>query len=514
MIGIRKPALALGLCVLFWSALPLFTLQAQDAPIKGSRRVATNNWSYQFIELLRERGYLSNLNPLVQPYRAQEVARGLVALDADTLPEPVAGWVRLLRNEYWREVRLMEGETGPRWGVMAAAGARASTSGRLDVLRPAGTDGDIWPWYNLGGWLEAGPVVGEMRLLGDTYLTDDPDGLDPGQRRGGRTDHAYVAADFPVASVLVGRIKNNWSRVGTSGLLASDVATAYPQLGFELRAWRFTLRSFNGELETFDGLKRYLAAHRFDYVTDNFVVSFGESILYASATGFQLRWLNPLEFLFFDHDNQPNDATQNLMLNLEFWYQTGGLTLYGEGLLDDIDIDPEGAEAEPPVYGFTLGSNLTSIAPWLGLGLEYQQVSAWAYRTPNINDQYSFLQRGLGENFSDYDQLTLRADLFPPLQGLRVAPVLQLQRQGEGDFRDSIIGGYQGEPAIFLGTVETTYRLGLRGWYQPIRHFWIGFDMGYNWVRNKDHVDGSNVSEFEAVAQIGATIDFPLRKGR
>ena len=62
--------------------------------------------------------------------------------------------------------------------------------------------------------------------------------------------------------------------------------------------------------------------------------------------------------------------------------------------------------------------------------------------------------------------------------------------------------------------METTYRLGLRAWYQPIRHFWIGFDMGYNWVRNKDHVDGSNVSEFEAVAQIGATIDFPLRKGR
>ena len=192
MIGIRKPALALGLWVLLWSVLPLFTLQAQDVPIKGSRRVATNNWSYQFMELLRERGYLSNLNPLVQPYRAQEVARSLVALDPDTLPEPVAGWVRLLRNEYWREVRLMEGETGPRWGVMAAAGARASTSGRLDVLRPAGTDGDIWPWYNLGGWLGAGPVVGEMRLLGDTYLSDDPDGLDPGQRRGGRTDHAYL----------------------------------------------------------------------------------------------------------------------------------------------------------------------------------------------------------------------------------------------------------------------------------------------------------------------------------
>jgi hypothetical protein len=377
----------------------------------GSRRVATDNWSYEFIVRLRDRGYLANLNPLVQPYRAQEVARGLLELDPDTLPEPVAGWVALLREEYWREIGRLEGERGVKWGAMVAAGARASTSQRLDPLRPTG-DEDVWPWLNAGVWVEAGPVVGEVRLLGDTYLTDDPDGLDPGQRRGARTDHAYVAADFPVASLIVGRLKRNWSRTHTNGLMVSDVSTAYPQLGFELRAWRFALRSFTGELDTFDGLKRYVAAHRLDYATDNFVVSFGESILYASTSGLQVRWLNPFEFLFFDHDNEPVDATQNLMLNLETWFRSGGLVLYGEGFLDDIDVDPaEGQEAEPLVYGFALGSTLSSLAHWLGLGLEYEQVSAWAYRTPNVVDQYSFLQRGLGENYSDYDRLTLWARL-------------------------------------------------------------------------------------------------------
>jgi hypothetical protein len=476
----------------------------------GSRRVATDNWSYEFIVRLRDRGYLANLNPLVQPYRAQEVARGLLELDPDTLPEPVAGWVALLREEYWREIGRLEGERGVKWGAMVAAGARASTSQRLDPLRPTG-DEEVWPWLNAGVWLEAGPVVGEVRLLGDTYLTDDPDGLDPGQRRGARTDHAYVAADFPVASLIVGRLKRNWSRTHTNGLMVSDVSTAYPQLGFELRAWRFALRSFTGELDTFDGLKRYVAAHRLDYATDNFVVSFGESILYASTSGLQVRWLNPFEFLFFDHDNEPVDATQNLMLNLETWFRSGGLVLYGEGFLDDIDVDPaEGQEAEPLVYGFALGSTLSSLAHWLGLGLEYEQVSAWAYRTPNVVDQYSFLQRGLGENYSDYDRLTLWADLFPPARGLRVTPVLQFQRQGEGDFRDSIVGGYQGEPAIFLGVKQTTYRIGLRARWQPLKYWWIGFDLGQNWVRNKDHVEGSNVSEFEAVGQIGGTIDFPF----
>jgi hypothetical protein len=488
-------------------------LDAQDVAM-GSRRVATDNWSYEFIVRLRDRGYLANLNPLVQPYRAQEVARGLLELDPDTLPEPEAGWVALLREEYWREIGRLEGERDVKWGAMVAAGARASTSQRLDPLRPTGEE-DVWPWLNAGAWVEAGPVVGEVRLLGDTYLSDDPDGLDPGQRRAARTDHAYVAADFPVASLIVGRLKRNWSRTHTNGLMVSDVSTAYPQLDFELRAWRFALRSFTGELDGIDGLKRYVAAHRLDYQAGDFVVSFGESILYASATGLQVRWLNPFEFLFFDHDNEPVDASQNLMLNLETWYRLGGVVLHGEAFLDDIDVDPdEGQEAEPPVYGFTLGAEFNSVAPWLQLGAEYQQVSAWAYRTPNFVDQYSFLQRGLGENYSDYDRLTLWADLYPQTRGLWVTPVLQLQRQGEGDFRDSIVGGYQGEPAIFLGVKETTYRAGLRARWQPLKYFWIAFDFGHNWVRNKDHVEGSNVTEFEAVGEIGGTIDFPLRRTR
>jgi hypothetical protein len=46
--------------------------------------------------------------------------------------------------------------------------------------------------------------------------------------------------------------------------------------------------------------------------------------------------------------------------------------------------------------------------------------------------------------------------------------------------------------------------------WQPLKYCWIGFDLGQNWVRNKDHVEGSNVSEFEAVAEIGGTIDFPF----
>jgi hypothetical protein len=494
-------------CLAMLPAAPIVAQRASG----GSVVVATDHWSYEYIRLLRERGYLGRLNPLVQPYRAADVAAALAEIDPDTVRQPVKGWVELLLEEYgWRNGA--PGAKDVRWGAMLAAGARASTSLRLDPLRPTG-DAKAWPRWQGGAWVESGPVAAEARLLGDMYYNDDPDGIDPGQRRGGRSDLAYVSADFPVASVVLGRLARNWFLPGTGGMMVSDVATPYPQIGLELRFWRFAVRSFTGELDTYDGHKRYFSAHRIDYQTPNFVVSFGESSLYAPQSGaLSFRFLNPLEPLFFDADNQPTDDTENLMLDLQTWYRTGSLTLYGEGLLDDIDVAPEGV-AEPPVYGFTLGAKLASVTPWLGLGAEYQQISAWAYRTPNVIDEYSYLRRGLGQNYSDYDRVTVSADLFPPLRGLRLTPVFQLQRQGEGNFRDSMPGGaYAGQPAVFLGVKETTYRVGLRGHYQPVRFVWVAWDAGANVIRNRDHVEGADETIFSAVGQLGVRLDFPLRR--
>ena len=481
-------------------------------PSGGSVRVATDHWANEYVAQLRARGYLTALNPLVQPWRAADVARELEKLDRDTLPQPVRGWVSLLRSEFgWRAA-----SDGPavRGGGVVAAGVRASTSQRLDALRPLGEE-EAWPRMQAGGWFEAGPVSADLRLLGDTYFDDDPDGLDPGQRRGARSDVAYLAVDFPVASVELGRFARNWSLQAGDGLMVSDVATPYPQFGFEVRAWRLALRSFTGELESISGRKRYVSAHRLDYETENLVLSFGEATLYRPESGsLSLRFLNPVEFLFFDQDNAPYDAQQNLMLSGQVWWSIRPVVLSGEFLLDDIDVAPTTDVAEPLVYALMVNADLPSLRPWLGLGARYQQVSAWAYRAYDDTDQYSYLDRGLGDNFSDFDRFTLSADLFPPVPGLRLTPTLQFQRQGEGDFRDSIPdAGYAGEPALFLGVVERTFRAALRGRYQPVRFAWVGWDVGYNWIRNRDHVQDAAENLFSAVAEVGVRINLPFRSG-
>ena len=275
--------------------------QAQR-PAGGSVRIPTDHWANYYIGRLRERGLIGHLNPLVQPWRAADIARAVAVLDPDTLTDPVREWVRRLREAFPADTTAA-GARRPTGGASVAGALRASTSKRLDPARPLGQEG-TWPRGQAGAWLEGGPLAAEFRLLGDRYYPDDPDGVDPEQSRGLRTDVAYVAADFPVASIELGRLARNWSRAGVSGLMLSDVATPYPQIGLELRAWRFVVRAFTGELEVLDGRRRYIAGHRIDYESPNLVLSFGEVNLYApDAGGFSLRWLNPLEQYLFEGDN-------------------------------------------------------------------------------------------------------------------------------------------------------------------------------------------------------------------
>jgi len=522
VLGLRWPlgvggAVTLVVVLLGGLVLPAGPAAAQGEP-GGSVRISTDHWAYEYIARLRRRGYLTALNPLVQPYRAADVARAIAQIDPDTVRGPAAEWIRLLASEFGWRTRRSE-PSSVRWGAAATAGLRGSTSRRLDPLRPTGNS-DSWPRGQVGAWFETGPIAVETRLLGDRYLAEDPDGLQPGQRRGARTDHAYVAADFSVASVELGRLSRNWSAVGDHGLMVSDVPTPYPQLGFDVRAWRFVLRSFLGELETLDGHKRYLSAHRLDYERPRLVLSFGESLLYApDAGGFFLRYLNPAEFLFFDHGNQPEDQTPNLTLDLQGWGRVGNVVLAAEVLLDDFDISPlfAGGDPAPPRYAFNVRASWVPRAAPVELVAEYEQVSSYAYRTsrPSL-DRYTYLGRGIGENYADYDRLTLGVEYATPIRGLWVRPGTTRLRAGEGDLRvpfpTSVDEFYQ-SPWLFLGVRESTTRVGLAGRYQPVRFAWFAWDLGYNWIQNRNHVQGATENLFSAAAQLGVRIDFPLRRG-
>ena len=499
----------------------LWALARPVAAASAPRYLTLDHWAYEGIALLHQAGYLPGLNPLVQPYPRAEVAREVAELDPGRLPEPLAHWARLLREEFGTaEPSAASGRVS--WGTWLEAGARASTSGRVDPLRPCGDDAHAWPYGRVSGWVTARSVAAELTLREDTYLADDPDGLDP-QRRVGRSETAYLAAAVPFGTVAVGRFARNWSRLGTRGLLVSDAATPYPQIGITFGAGRFTLRSFLGELDSLpdpaDSLgsyKRYLAAHRVDLAWPNLVLSFGESVLLASrGGGISLRHLNPVELFYSDADAPPEDLVQNLMLDVQAWARRGRFELFGEALLDDVDITPpKGADREPTSYAVTVGARWTHASGTRSVGLEYARVSAWAYRTPNRVDRYSYLDRGLGENASDWERMTLRVDWLGPWPGLRLTPLVAVRRSGRGDFRDPVPPEpeYLGSPNLFLGTRETTVRVALGGRYQPDRRFWLAWNAGPDFFTNRDHVQGADETSFSASVEAGLRFSvFPPR---
>jgi hypothetical protein len=261
-----------------------------------------------------------------------------------------------------------------------------------------------------------------------------------------------------------------------------------------------------------DGRTRYFMANRVDYGTPDFWISIGEAKIFSADRHSRLRFLNPAELLIFDHDSEPTDVTGNLMFNGLIWTRLGDTTLQGELVIDDFDLDAflGGTErdSEPINFQLSMGARYRGVSPRVELGVDYRLVSAWSYRSPPVAEQWSYLDQGLADRWADYDRLELRGDLYPDVTGLRLTPILQIQRMGEGDFRKPFPADYLGQPYIFIGVKETTRRIALQGRYQPKRQVFLDWDVGESFISNAGHVDGVSENRFSFVVRLGVTFDF------
>ena len=204
------------------------------------------------------------------------MAAELIDVDADTLQEPVAGWVRRLTRELAPELsRLSESEdeaAEQRVGLQFLLGATASDSRRRDPLMPYRTpaneglsDRAWWSWAG-GLWLETYNVAAETRLFNDRWFYEthgDPDGRNPGGYKFlGRTDNAYLTLAYPWGNIWVGRFKRNWGPIGQTGMMIGANPTSYPQIGLDLGRGSLTFRFMAGELESVNGRQRYIVGNR------------------------------------------------------------------------------------------------------------------------------------------------------------------------------------------------------------------------------------------------------------
>ncbi|HLZ45259.1 MAG TPA: hypothetical protein VKQ05_06235, partial [Gemmatimonadales bacterium] len=143
------------------AVLVLLAVRPPAPPLAGqeaSRYLPLNNWAMPFIEHLIASGRIADPSPLTRPFRVDQIARALAAVDSNAVS--VAEWrlVEDIRRDIDRTTR------GPSARLDVAAGVAASSYARRDPLRATGARGAGGPGHatfsgGAGLTLYFGPVV-------------------------------------------------------------------------------------------------------------------------------------------------------------------------------------------------------------------------------------------------------------------------------------------------------------------------------------------------------------------
>jgi hypothetical protein len=182
------------------------------------------------------------------------------------------------------------------------------------------------------------------------------------------------------------------------------------------------------------------------------------------------------------------------------WRAFRHTTLQAQLALDDFWYDNRERNRDRWALTLVALGPLGGTAAWR---LLYTQVSSLALRAFNPSDNFTDGGVGIGRNFSDQDQLTLRVT-FPLRTEWLLAPELTVLRQGEGRINDPYpvpdANGVLPTPALFIGVVEKTYRaaLGISGRTGPLD---LAASAGFHHVVDSGHEEGRQVDRFEGRLQ-------------
>jgi hypothetical protein len=394
-------------------------------------------------------------------------------------------------------------------------GAQGYTHARRELLHPAGPDG-AQPYAELGGSATFGNLVLVTRPTIEPRLVKDPDWL--GRRDlkvAGRVADAYISAQFTYANLLYGQMDRNWGPVGLPGIPLSNYGYERQGLAIEVGTRDIRLSALATDLQDeVDSLGR--TVHRYYFVhrlharlSRRLSLAPWEGIIVAGADrNFESRYRNPLSLGYLANTIGLGDRS-NVMLGLDArWQAFGRTTLQAQLALDDFWYDNRRRNRDRWALTFAAEGPLWREAAWHVL---YTQVSSLALRAFNPAENFTDGGVGVGRNFSDQDQASIRITL-PVRDEWLLLPELTLLRQGEGRIDDPYpqpdANGVLSTPALFIGVVERTYRaaVGLTGRTGPLD---LVANAGFHHVVNSGHQEGRTVNRFEG--RIQATLGLSRR---
>lgn len=508
--------------------LSVLLLAVPAALGQSHRTVDVDDPAYLWIDRLARRGHLLDLNPTAAPYTEGEVRQSLARVQTADLGPVERRWLQRLRERFPAPPDL-----APRDGAVTAElrlGSVASTNDRLDPLRhvESGTpvvgaaDLNLFPFAALGAALQAGPFVAQLGARFDTYYEDDPDGYDVGNVSVFvRNEESYVGAVGRYGEVRLGRVGRRWSAAEDAAPFLSDVPHPYDALAVRLGGGAFAVRSVLGELDAADiegrftgrvgdrsredALRRYVAAHRFDWrPSPHVVVAAMESMLISgNGTSPPFAALLPTAVYSFLNDGAPKNNEYNGFIGGILWANVRNVTVSGQLMMDDFDLFNA---AEPTSAAITGSVVVAGLAPRLDAGFGLTAVTARAYNTGLPEQTYVYALRGLGLPFNDYVHARAFADVYldDVADGLVLRPEVHVLLQGEADFREPILDN--SAPLIFIGDEEQTVRTGLVARVAGAPWWWARADLGMNWTSNDGFVRGAEAVRFVGIAEVGLRV--------
>lgn len=464
-----------------------------------------SHWATPYIEHLIAKGVVVDPTPLTRPWREAAILAALKEADTTALTSAE-------RRQVGRIVRALdEREQGPRARLALDLGVAAANFSRRDPLRADSTGHGT---VNGGADLDFrfGPIVAVTHPELDTRLKYDPDWYGRKNRViAGRTDEAYVSAQWRYGEVFFGSLDRNWGPSAVQGLLLSDNPYSLPHLGvtlgtsgLQLQAWLTQLNDLTDS--TGATVHRYMVQHRlWVKIPAGWTVALWEGSVTAGPGRTLEPWFaNLMDLGYLEQVN--TNTNVNSFLGLDF-QRRGHTTVYGQLMLDDIQIDhATAADKKPSSYGLTLGAQgQAGAASWTAF---YTRVANLTYRNENNTMVPLWFGLGTGRNYDDYDQLTLKAGLLTAAgPGVMLEPEITLLRQGQGDPRlpHPPVSAYPTTAGIFQGVVQRTLRFALGARADGPR-WGITGNAGIHLVHNVENMSGVNGTRF--VGQIAVTWRF------
>ncbi len=505
------------------------SVSAQHASPGSNRSAPIDHWAYEYIHRLQARGYLTSLHPTALPYTGGEIASALKSLRIEELPKPVRRWAERLHEEYGTSNE----ESGPRVGAIVQPGVRASSTQRLDPLRPA-PDSDVplqagglhvYPQTAIRVFLEHGPLVAQGGMRFDAWYRYDPDALEAANRLVSRNEEAYIGLGTRYVSVYAGRLAQHWGPYGETALLVSQNPVDFDRIYVRIGGNRLALRSIVGELDSITGdgrftgtagadsvrsgsIRRYLSAHRLDWRPSRSVaISLMESTVWSgSSAGLSLKFFNPLMLHALAVDGRPKNDENNGLLAGMAWAQYRTWTFQGQVLLDDADLLNQ--SGEPSSIALSGSLKYAGLAR-ADLGTAWTAVAARTYNAHQPEGRYTHLLRGLGAPYNDYIHAAAYATFYAGRGklDLAVSPRLDILFQGTADIHDPYPFEADAVEFILDGVTERVVRPGLRLRAQRGASWWGQIEAGPAFIRNEAHRTGNHRTIFtvtlSAMARFG-----------